>query len=390
MQKIFVMNLGSTSFKFKLFQMHAQEVLMATGSVDAIGSGRSRMKIQTAEDETKSEWNCPTHEAAFHACMDFLKEKQLISGIRDVDAVGYKAVLAGDISGVQTVTPELIEKMEMFVPLAPAHNPVYIMMMKQIMQSDPQLKQYACFETSFHSTIPLKRAVYGVPIEWLDWGIRRYGFHGASHSYIAQTVREQYPDANRIVSVHLGGSCSICAILEGKSVESSMGLSLQSGLFHNNRVGDFDIFALPLLAERLGGLQNVLDALGTKSGFLGLSGVSNDLRLVQEAADAGNPNAILSRDAFCDQITGYIGMDSAYMGGLDTIVFTGGIGQHSAFVRKKSLETLGYLGVKLDDEANAENRTVISAADSRVRVLVLETNEELMIARQIASVISQD
>lgn len=383
MKMIMVLNLGSTSFKFKLFAMDAQTPLRAQGAVDAIGSGRSVLKIKGGGAAIQEELDIESHEAAFGQCITVLRNTGVLKDAAELSAVGYKAVLAGDVSGVQLVTPALLARMEAFVPLAPAHNPAYIGMMKQMAAKEPQLKQYACFETSFHATVPLKRAVYGVPKEWLEWGVRRYGFHGASHSYIAQKVKTLIPAARRVVSVHLGGSSSICAVLDGKSVASSMGATPQSGLFHNNRVGDFDPFCLPMLVKRLGSLEAVLNALSTQSGFLGLSGISNDMRQIEAAAMEGDENAMLAVDAFCDAITGYIGMDTAYLGGLDVIAFTGGIGEHSAITRAKALAPLAYLGVELDAEANMKNRLYINTPESRVKVLVLETDEEWMIAGQV-------
>ncbi len=389
MRIIMVLNLGSTSFKFKLFDMDRGEDLLATGSVDAINSDRSRVRISSDKGIHSDETVCPDHDSAFHLCMEHLIDSKILLKIGDLAAIGYKAVMGGSLTGAQMVTESLISVMEQLSTLAPAHNPIYVRMMKQIAVSEPQLKQYACFETGFHTSIPMKRAVYGAPNEWLEWGIRKYGYHGASHSYIAQTVRERYPAAKRIVSIHLGGSSSICAILDGKSVFSTMGATPQSGLFHNNRIGDFDIFCLPLLLEHYHDTKEILDVLSKKSGFLGLSGVSNDMREIEKEVSLGNKNATLALDAFCDEITGYIGMCSAYMGGLDTIVFTGGIGEHSSQTRKRSTEILGYLGVELDDMANEENRPVISTINSRVRVLVMETNEEIMIARQVAKCLDQ-
>lgn len=388
MKNIMVLNLGSTSFKFKLFDMDSAAPQLGSGSVDAVGSGRSILKVKAGSLEEETVLNCPTHGDAFHLCMERLYASGILQSFSDLHAVGYKAVLAGDVSGPQEVNDALLERMEKYVSLAPAHNPVYISMMRQMMEMCPGLAQYACFETGFHATIPLKRASYGVPYEWRDWGVRRYGFHGASHSYIAWKTHEMFPEARRVISCHLGGSSSVCAILDGKSVFTSMGATPQSGLFQNNRVGDIDLFILPLLSEKLDGVDNVLSALSKGSGLKGLSGVSNDMREVCEAAEAGNENAQLALDAFADNITGYIGMETAYLEGLDVIAFTGGIGQHSAIIREKALKPLGYLGLKLDEEANREGREIISAADSRIIVTVLETDEEIMIARQVAQCIS--
>ena len=392
MSKILVLNLGSTSFKFKLFDLGAMDHVLeplAAGAVESIGAEQSRWKFRLPEACWDGDAICTDHQSAFLLCMDQLGKQGILGGIEDLDAVGYKAVLAGEVAGPQAVTDTLLDQMETMVPLAPAHNPVYISLMRSMRNLYPRLMQIACFETAFHATVPLYRAVYGVPKAWRAWGIRRFGFHGASHSYITQSVQAQYPKCRRVVSVHLGGSSSLCAILDGKSIFTTMGATPQSGLFQNNRVGDFDPFCLQVLEKKLGGMDAVWDALSTQSGFLGLSGISNDMRKIEAAADEGDPDAQLAINAFCDNIAGYIGMASAYMGGLDAVVFTGGIGQKSAVTRSKALSNFAYLGVKLDEEANSNNHAKISAADSFVTVLVMETNEEWMIAKQIAQQLTE-
>jgi acetate kinase len=303
-----------------------------------------------------------------------------------LDAVGYKAVHGGPISGVRPVNDELLEVMDSFISFAPAHNPIYINMMRRLKEQRPELFQAAYFETSFHTTVPLYRAIYGVPYEWVeDIGIRRYGFHGSSHSFIAQEISRLEPMAKRVISIHLGGSSSLCAILEGKSIATSMGATPQSGIFHNNRVGDMDVFCLPELVKRHSGdLSLVMKRLSSESGFLGISGVSNDLREVLAARDKGDYRAELAVRAFVDGIVGYIGMYTAFLGGLDAVVFTGGIGLRSAVIRSMVCDALVFLPLKLDyDKNNSPGSGKISTDSSGVSVWVLETNEELMIARKI-------
>ena len=285
----------------------------------------------------------------------------------------------------------LLAEMEKMVPLAPAHNPVYLAMMKSVRAKYPKLTQIACFETAFHQTMPLERAVYGIPYEWVEqYGIRRYGFHGSSHSYIAWKMSQESPQARRVISVHLGGSSSLCAIRDGKSIASSMGATPQSGIFHNNRVGDLDVFCLPVLAEKLGGLEKALKALSSQGGFLGLSGISNDMRDVDRAAKEGDRRAERAIAAFADEIVGYIGMFTAYLGGTDAIVFTGGIGLNDAAFRQRVADKLGFLQVKLDAERNVRGyEGKISAADSGAEVWAWETNEELMVARGCVKVLGR-
>ena len=315
--------------------------------------------------------------------MDKLQQSGILADLDDLDAVGYKAVHGGNLSGTQLVTDALLAEMERVTPLAPAHNPIYLQAMKSIRQRYPELKQVARFETSFHSTIPDCRTTYGVPYQWRqELGIRKYGFHGSSHEYIAGRVAQLNPQAKKVINCHLGGSSSICAILDGKSVATSMGATLQSGLFNNNRVGDFEVFCLKPIMDRYGyTLDEALTVLSKESGLLGLSGVSNDLRLVLEAAEQGNKQAQLAFDALCDNILGYIGMYAAYLNGLDALVFTGGIGTGSAALRKQVCEGLAYLGVTLDEEKNVgRGDGAVTTDDSKVTVWRLKTDEESVVA----------
>lgn len=384
--KILVLNLGSTSFKFKLFDFSSGEKVLAGGGVESIGSPKGAYIIKIPGLEEKGECTCAVHGDAMDLCIDRLVEHSVIKSIGDVDAVGYKAVHGGSITGARFVDDELMKVMDDFSSFVPAHNPIYLSTMRALRDKYPQLRQVAYFETSFHATMPEYRAVYGVPYQWYrEYGIRRYGFHGSSHSYIAWKLHELEPSAKRIISIHLGGSSSLCAIKDQISIAESMGATTQSGLFHNNRVGDLDTFCIPDLIKRYNGdADEVFKQLSTNGGFLGISGVSNDLREVLKAREEGNKRADLAVSAFVDSIVGYIGMFTAYLGGLDSIVFTGGIGQHSPVIREMVCDQLSWLSLYLDQDKNlnaAEER--VDTAESRVSVWVLETNEELMVARQV-------
>lgn len=393
MKKIMVLNLGSTSFKLKLFEMGTgTTALAATGAVENIGREGGAYKVSAGDSKEKGSCSCRNHSEAFELCKGFLIEAGIIRSMDELDAVGYKAVHGGPISGTRLVDDDVLSVMESYSSLAVAHNPVYIRMMRQIRESYPELKQTAYFETSFHSTIPLKRAVYGVPYEWSKEGIRRYGFHGSSHGYIAMRMAQLIPDARRIISIHLGGSSSLCAILDGESIANSMGATPQSGVFHNNRVGDFDVFCLPRLVRENGGdLEGVMKLLSEKSGLLGLSGISSDLRAVIKAAEDGDEQAHLAVDAFVDTIIGYAGMFTAYLKGVDAIAFTGGIGQNSGVIRRKVCDSLDYMGVAIDASIlPSGGETKISTNDSRIQVWVIETNEELMVAKKTAEFLDFD
>jgi len=393
MDKIFVMNLGSTSFKFKLYAFEgADSQVLATGDLESIGSAQSAYEIAYPDGRShKSSAHIADHGAAFAHCFAILQADGILRDMDDLTAVGYKAVHGGNLSGTCLVDDALIAEMERVTPFAPAHNPIYLNAMKTIRSRFPGLTQVARFETSFHGTIPEKRVTYGVPYAWKDAvGIRRYGFHGSSHQYISQTVAKLQPGARRIISCHLGGSSSICAILDGKSVANSMGATLQTGLFNNNRVGDFEVFCLKPVMDHYGyTLDETLTILSKEAGLLGLSGVSNDLRLVLEAADAGNAQAKLAVETLADNILGYIGMYAAYLNGLDALVFTGGIGTNSAVLRQMVCDGLGYLGLTLDPQKNAgRGDGSISTDDSRVNVWRLKTDEESVVAACVREFIS--
>lgn len=388
MKKIFIMNLGTTSFKFKLYLFSAeQQQVLASGEIESVGAAQSAYELQLGDSQKeKGKTHIPDHGAGFSFCVNMLQQSGILIDLDDLDAVGYKAVHGGNLSGTQPVNDALLAEMERVAPLAPAHNPIYLRAMKDIRQRYPNLKQIARFETSFHGTIPDCRTTYGVPYQWRqELGIRKYGFHGSSHEYIAGKVQQLNPEAKKVISCHLGGSSSICAIEDRKSIATTMGATVQSGLFNNNRVGDFEAFCLPMLMEHYdGSLDKVLKVLASQSGLLGLSGVSNDLRLVLQAMDEGNAQARLAVETLVDNIVGYIGMYTAYLGGLDALVFTGGIGLHSDRIRQMVCSRLGYLGLYLDEEKNtAANTELISSARSSVEVYRLKTDEEIVVARNV-------
>jgi len=386
-KRILVLNLGSTSFKYKLYEMgETGENNLATGHVESIG-GSGTYTQRAAGQRRAGACAAATHMDALALSLDALADMGFPVDMETLDAIGYKAVHGGSLSGALPVDEALLAEMERMVPFAPAHNTVYLKMMRSIRETYPHANQIACFETAFHATIPPERAVYGVPYEWAErLGVRRYGFHGSSHSYIAWKMRRLSPDKRRVISAHLGGSSSLCAILDGQSIATTMGATPQSGLFQNNRVGDLDVFCLPALVKEYGSLETVLAQLASRGGLLGISGVSGDLRAVEEAAAHGDARAALAIAAFADGVAGYTGMLAAYLGGVDAFVFTGGIGLNSAMMREKIVSRLGFLRAKLEGAApGPEGR--VSAPDSGVEMWALETNEELMVARGCLKVI---
>ena len=392
METVILLNLGSTSFKCKLYNAVEDNLIeVANAEIESIGASQSCFRFSSPDRIFEKDTVCPNHLKAFYRCMDALKAAGILASIDDLDAVGYKAVHGGAISGTHFVDDALLGEMQRMCSFAPAHNPIYLKLMREIREKHPTLIQVARFETSFHASIPRKRVLYGVPREWeKQYGIRRYGFHGSSHEYISLRMKQLDPTATRVLSLHLGGSSSVCAIKNEQSIFSSMGATPQSGLYQNNRVGDFDVFCLPMLVEKHGTLEAVLRELTQNGGLRGVSGISNDLRTLLEAVRAGNEQAKIAVEAYCDGIVGYMGMGAAYMGGLDAIVFTGGIGFNSEIIREKIVSALTLFNAKLDKNANIQNENedaLISNRDSDVRIWKIHTNEEYVLAMHIVGLL---
>lgn len=392
-----VANLGSTSFKYKLFDMSKSEAVLASGAADRIGQGRSAWSVSAGSGASAKKAEGVTdladHGAAIELNLAKLVELGAIKRMQDVQAIGFKAVHGGPISGAVRVDDHVLDVMEQFADVAPQHNPPYIAAMRAFMQRLPGVPQVAAFETAFHQTIPLARQVYGIPHEWTQkLGIRRYGFHGASHRYIATRTREILPDARRVISCHLGGSCSICAIEDGKSVANSFGMTAQSGTFHASRVGDFDTFALLKLMKAGLDIDTIFRRLGKEGGLLGLSGVSADMREVETAAAGGNAQARLALDAFVETCRHYVAAYLGVLNGADAIVFTGGVGQFGREIRRDVLHGFDYAGVKLcgdrNKAASGKGEDRIHSDSSKTQIWVIPTNEELIVARQTVEVLA--
>jgi acetate kinase len=384
--KILVANLGSTSFKYRLFNM-ADESVLARGGVERIGSTQSKCFVEVAGQREESTVAVKDHAVAVRLCLQQLTDKKCLASPKELAAIGFKAVHAKGITGVHRVDEAVLQAMEAYNDVAPAHNPPYVTAMRLLARELPEIPLVAAFETGFHETVAPAERNYAIPLEWIEkHGIKRWGFHGASHRYIAERATKLIgnPEA-KIISCHLGGSSSLCAIKACKSVANSLGMSPQTGLPHNNRVGDFDVFALPAIMRATGKtLPQVLDDLANRSGLEGLSGKSNDLRDVELAAIAGDANAKLALDVFVAAVRHYLGSYLVLLGGADAIVFTGGIGENSVTMREAICRDLDWLGIHLDAAKNkaAKGEARIDARDSRVQLWIMPTNEELIVARQ--------
>lgn len=386
--KILVANLGSTSFKYRLFDM-TDERQLARGGTERIGSPESKCFVEIGGKRRELTASVPDHAVAVRLCLEQLTDPSegCLKDAAEVAAIGFKAVHGGRFSGAQLVRPELLDAMEGMSKVAPAHNPPYIKAMRLLSEKLPEIPLVAAFETGFHQTIPARNYYYAVPYEWAeDFSIRRWGFHGASHRYIGGRCAELLGRKDlRVISCHLGGSNSLCAIKNGLSVANSLGMSPQTGLLHNNRVGDFDVFALPVVMQRTGkSLEETLETLAEKSGLLGLSGVSEDIRDVNKAAAEGNARARLALDVFIGGIRQFLGAYLVELGGADVIAFAGGIGENGTQLRADVCANLEELGIKLDPARNAaaKGECKISADDSRTQVWIIPTNEEIVVARQ--------
>ncbi len=394
--KILVANLGSTSFKYRLFDM-CDERQLARGGTERIGANVSRSFVEIGDAAREEETEVPDHAVAVRRCLDQLTDPQrgCLHDASEVAAIGFKAVHGGRVSGVQRVNEDVLAAMEEMNPATPAHNPPYIKAMRLLHERLPDIPLVAAFETGFHQTIPDRNRLYAAPFEWAErYHVKRWGFHGASHRYIAWRTAQLLGRSDlRIISCHLGGSSSMCAIRDGKSVATSMGMSPQSGLPHNNRVGDFDPFALPTVMAATGrSLDQLLDDLACRGGLLGVSGVSGDVRDLEAAASQGNARAQLALDMFTSSIRHYLGAYLVELGGADAVVFTGGIGEKGANIRRAVCRDLEDLGIVLDDEANTQvkGEASIHAAHGTIKLWVMPTNEELIVARQAKELLEAD
>lgn len=389
-----VPNLGSTSLKYQLLDMDGERVL-ARGKIERIGNAQAVVTTwDTGGNPSRHTAAIPNHRSAIQMLIDRLCGS---SKSTSIDAVGFKAVHGGPrYRGSYVVDDALLDAMKEFVLVAPVHNPVYIQAMEIFREILPGIPMVAVFEPGFHSTIPGRAYVYGVPYDWQGkYGVRRYGFHGSSHRYISQRVPELLgrPAADlRLVSCHLGGSSSICAIQDGVSMDSSFGFSAQSGIEHAARCGDLDPFVVLYVMEKEKlTARQIGEILCKKGGLLGISGLSNDLRDLEKAADKGHARAALAIEVMVYEIKKSIGAFAAVMGGLDVVSFAGGIGENSPLVRREVCRGLDFLGLRLDEQKNvapASGDRMISKPDSKVAVLVVCTNEEIVVARETVRVLA--
>ncbi len=391
--RILVANIGSTSIKFRLFEMPT-EIVLAQGRVERIGDTSSPWQITANEKSESGDATVRTYDDAIELAEATLRTLGL-GGFDDVSAFGFKPVMARGISGTPILDERVLAAMEAMNTLFPAHNPPYIAAVRAFARLYPKIPCIGTFETAFYDSLPEHNVRLPVPREWMDrYGIRRFGFHGASHRYVSERTAELRGSQNlRIISCHLGGSSSIAAIRDGVAINSSWGMTAQSGLPHNNRAGDFDAFALIYLVRDLGiDIAEVERVLSKESGLKGMSGLaSGDMRDLRSAAEAGNADARVALAVFIGSIRKFLGQFLVEMNGADVLIFTGGIGENGPDIRAAVCADLSFCGLELDSTVNATvlaAESIISTPASRIEVRVIPTNEELVIARNAARVLA--
>jgi len=391
---VIVCNIGSTSFKFQLLDM-TDEHVVARVHIERVGSENAHAKFYRGMDDLVAEEEKPilNQRSAVQRGLDFLKS-EIIDDLSEIDAAGFKAVQAGDENGSVLLTERVIRAMEEFSDLAPAHNPAYVEAIKMFGELMPDKALVGVFEPGFHVNKPEYAQVYGAPFEWYEkYGVRRYGYHGASFRYVTwETVKRLNldPENHKIIACHLGGSSSVCAFKNGVSIDTSLGFTPQSGLIQSTRTGDIDVFVIPYIMKKTGkSMDEVYRELGKNGGLKGISGTSGDMRDVIDAINDGSRRAKLAREKYIYDIKFYMGAFIVLLGGLDAICFTGGTGQKDADLRCEVLSSLEFLGFRLDDQANNEHRERIDGKGSKIAALVLETNEEIIVARETVKVVKE-
>ena len=394
---ILVLNCGSSSVKYKLIEIKANKVL-AEGGIEKIGLPDAFIKFKFGNEKIQQDLDINDHVGAIKSILDNLTSKEYgcIKDFKEIDAVGHRVVHGGEkFNKSVLINDEVIAKIKECYGIAPLHNPVNMAGIDAINEVLPEVPQVGVFDTAFHQTMPAKSYMYALPYKYYaEDGVRRYGFHGTSHRYVSQRVCEFLgvePKGKKIITCHVGNGGSITAVKDGKSVDTSMGLTPTEGLMMGTRCGDVDPGALIFLMDKHNlSSKDMLNMVNKKSGLAGISGVSSDMREITAAAKQGNEKAILSLEMYEQRITKYVGAFAAEMGGVDIIVFTGGVGEHQSSTRANVCNPLRFMGVEIDDAANDANNGdegIISTPNSAVKVVVIPTDEEYMIAKDTEAII---
>lgn len=387
--KIIAINAGSSSLKFQLLTM-PEEHLIASGVVERIGLDDAVFTIKYNGNKDEKVLPIKNHSVAVKLLLDALIEHEIIEKIEEIEGVGHRVVQGGEIfKESAVVTDKVIADIESLIPLAPLHNEAHVTGIRAFKEALPNVLQLVVFDTTFHQTMEEDAYLYATPYEWYEkYGVRKYGFHGTSHQYVSQEANKLLNKKDsKLIVCHIGNGVSITAVDSGKSVDTSMGLTPLEGVPMGTRTGNIDPSVLGLIQAKEGkSLDELLEIINKKSGYLGVSGISHDSRDLAKAAKEGNHRAQLAMQLQAKRIADYIGSYYVRLKGLDAIAFTAGIGENAAEIRKMICDYIEVLGVKLDDKLNNETRGkqgIISAKDSKVKVFVIPTNEEVMIAREV-------
>lgn len=394
---ILVLNCGSSSVKYKLIEIKANKVL-AEGGIEKIGLPDAFIKFKFGNEKIQQDLDINDHVGAIKSILENLTSKEYgcIKDFKEIDAVGHRVVHGGEkFNKSVLINDEVIAKIKECYGIAPLHNPVNMAGIDAINEVLPEVPQVGVFDTAFHQTMPAKSYMYALPYKYYaEDGVRRYGFHGTSHRYVSQRVCDFLgvePKGKKIITCHVGNGGSITAVKDGKSVDTSMGLTPTEGLMMGTRCGDVDPGALIFLMDKHNLCsKDMLNMVNKESGLAGVSGVSSDMREIAAAAKQGNEKAILSLEMYEQRITKYVGAFAAEMGGVDIIVFTGGVGEHQSSTRANVCNPLRFMGVEIDDAANDANNGdegIISTPNSAVKVVVIPTDEEYMIAKDTEAII---
>lgn len=398
MQKIIAINAGSSSLKFKLFEMPEEKVI-AKGLFDRIGLDEGKIKISYDNKESfEKKEHIENHSIAVKRLLDLLLNLDIIKSYAEIAGVGHRVVAGGEFFKKSVVVnTKVMRQINELAEYAPIHNPANLMGIKAFRKALPDAISVAVFDTSFHQTIPKTNFLFSVPYEWYhNYGVRRYGAHGTSHRYVAKVAAQMMkkPLAElKIITCHLGAGASICAIKNSKSFDTSMGFTPLTGITMGTRSGDTDVAMISFMMQKLKmhSMPEIIYDLNKKSGLLGISGISSDMRDIEEKKKTSE-RAQLAEDIFVKDVVKYIGAYTAEMGGLDAIVFTAGIGENSAQIRKLVMKRLSYMGIMIDEERNNQRGKAefVSTPNSKVDVLMIPTDEELMIARDVQVLASQN
>ncbi|EEM15080.1 MULTISPECIES: acetate kinase [Bacillus] len=390
MSKIIAINAGSSSLKFQLFEMPSETVL-TKGLVERIGLEDSIFTITVNGEKQTEVTNIPDHGVAVNILLNKLTENGIVKSLDEISGIGHRVVHGGEkFDDSALITDEVLAEIENLSELAPLHNPAHVVGIKAFQAVLPNVPAVAVFDTAFHQTMPEESFLYSLPYEYYEkYGIRKYGFHGTSHKYVTQRAAELLGrplESLRLLSCHLGNGASIAAVEGGKSIDTSMGFTPLAGVTMGTRSGNLDPALIPYIMQKTGqSVEEVLNVLNKKSGMLGLSGFSSDLRDIEQAEKEGNHRAEVALDVFVERIHKYIGSYAARMKGVDAIIFTAGIGENSTLIRERVLEGLEFMGVYFDPKRNNIHgeEAFISFPHSPVKIIVIPTDEEVMIARDV-------